>query len=726
MTGPGDGTAVDVDARAADLVARLTVEEKIQLVTGKEGIPAEDARAVGSDGFVAGVPRLGIPDLQLSGAGNGITDLIGRPDGAATAFPSPTAQTATWNRGLVREFGRRLGAEARAHGIDVVLGAAANLAIEPRSGRVFEFHGEDPVLAGEMVREELRGTQEQGVVACVKHFAANFQETGRFVVNSVVEERALREGELLAFEIAVRGSGVGAVMTAYNKLNGTYTTESSYLLDQVLRREWGFAGWVMSDWGSARSTVGSAMAGLDQEFPLARWFDGALCEAIEAGTVPEARLDEMNHRILRTLLAVGAMTGEPGGGGESRRPSPLEAHAESLPVARRIAEEGTVLLKNDGLLPLDPRRSRSVAVIGLHADVAVPAGAGSAAVNPIGGSPACGEPVGPLTPLWLPTSPLRALQEAMPDARVRHASGSDREAAVALARESEVVVLLADQQTGEHTDVPDLELPRDQAGLIAAVAEVNPDTIVVLETGGVVTMPWEPRVPAILAAWYPGHRGGEAIAAILTGTVNPSGKAPLTFPRSEADLPHPTLFGPREPPAPDSPDATLVNLLSNPGESFDAVYDEGLSLGWKWYEAKGIEPLFPFGHGLSYTEFAYRDPEVEPVADGWLITLVVANIGERAGAEVVQAYATLSRDEDRSPRRLVGWEKLELAAGEERRLAIAVPDLHLSIWDPTAGGWTLPRGSARIELAASSRDTRAEVVVVPGDRSRTRPADAES
>jgi beta-glucosidase len=716
------------DHRAAELVARMSLDEKLQLVTGYEGIPTKDGRplielpeqeqgltpemlppagAVGSDGFVPGVPRLGVPDLQLSGAGNGITDLVGRVDGAATSFPSAAAQAATWNRELVRAFGQRLGAEARAHGINVVLGAAANLAIEPRSGRVFEFHGEDPVLAGELVREEVRGTQEQGVVASVKHFAANFQETGRFVVNVVVEERALREGELLAFEIAVRGSDVGAVMTAYNKLNGTYTTESPYLLDQVLKREWGFRGWVMSDWGSAQSTVASAMAGLDQEFPLARWFGRALKRAVEAGEVPLAPLDDMVRRILRTLLAVGVMER----GEDWPRPSPREAHAQSLPVARQIAEEGTVLLKNGGLLPIDPAFAGRVAVIGLHADVGVPVGTGSAMVNPIGGSPVSGDSGGPFAPRWLPSSPLRALRAALPAAEVLHASGEDVQAAVALARDAELVVLFADQQTSEHVDVESLDLPRNQPELIEAVAAANPHTVIVLQTGGVVTMPWEPRVPAILAAWYPGHAGAEAIAAVLTGAVNPSGKTPLTFPRSEEDLPHRTVFAPPEP-APQATDATLVNLLAEPGASFDAVYDEGLLLGWKWYEAMRIEPRFAFGHGLSYTAFDVRDAEAATMADGIALALLLVNVGERAGAEVVQAYAALPQDAHASPRRLVGWEKVALAEGEQRRVTIIVPRLYLSVWDVAEGAWCLPQGTARIDLASSSRDVRASLGVV--------------
>ncbi|HXG71247.1 glycoside hydrolase family 3 C-terminal domain-containing protein [Plantibacter sp. RU18] len=712
------------DARASDLVEAMTLDEKIQLVTGYLGMPVDSAAhvvpggvfglteemtpppgAVGSDGFVPGVPRLGIPGLQLAGAGMGVTSLVPREGGESVSFPSAMAQASTWDVPLIREFGRRVGREARAQGINVMLGAACNLTIEPRSGRAFEYHGEDPILAGTITRQEMLGTQDEGVVASVKHFAANFQETGRFVVNSVVGERALREGELLAFEVALTGPadetdevGVGAVMTSYNKLNGTYASENHYLLTEVLKDEWGFSGWVMSDWGAAHSTVASALAGLDQEFPHAHWYGSRLRTAIENGEVPESRLDDMNLRILRSLIAVGALD-------SSGRPA-REIDA-CLNTAQRVAEEGIVLLQNDGVLPLSRSFSGVVGVIGSHADIAVPSGGGSGAVRPIGGDPVS-DAQGNLPRYWLPSSPVGALREALPKAEVRFDAGTDHAAAAILAAECDVVVVIAHQLTMEHFDVPDLHLPDAQDELITAVASTGTPTVVVLETGGVVLTPWRNDVAALLAAWYPGHRGGEALAAILSGAVAPSGKLPATFPDSEDDLPHREVFplpplrgkgGPVE--------LTLVNILAEKqGEYFDAVYDEGLLLGYKWFDATGKRVAFPFGHGLSYARFSYDGASVvSERTGGAVITVSLTNTGVVAGREVAQVYATLP-EAAATPRRLVGWVSAELEPGENREAIIRIPAIYLSVWSVAESRWVRAPGVVRFDIAASSRDVR--------------------
>ncbi|GAA1020628.1 glycosyl hydrolase [Acrocarpospora pleiomorpha] len=708
------------DQRAATLVAQLTLDEKIQLVTGYIGIPigadgpeTDDPMfkltpettpppgAVGSDGFVPGIPRLGIPDLQLAGAGVGITSLVERPGGENVVFPSSVAQTATWSEPLVREFGRRLGAEARAQGINVVLAGATNLSIEPRSGRNFEYHGEDPILAGAMVREELLGTQDSGVVASVKHFAANFQETGRFVVSSVVDERSLREGELLAFEVALTDGDVGAVMTSYNRINGVYSSENHYLLTEVLKQEWGFRGWVMSDWGAAHSTVPSALAGLDQEFPLAHWFGQALKDAVERGEVPLERLDDMNRRILRSLIAVGVLD-------RDASEKPASATEDNLDTAQRIAEEGIVLLKNNGVLPLSDAASR-VVVIGAHADIAVPSGGGSAAIRPIGGNPVEAAP-GALPQYWVPSSPLDALRRELPGAEITWFDGSDAEAAVSATEHADVAVVFAAQLTSEHFDVPDLGLADGQEELIAAVAAVAPRVVVVLETGGAVTMPWLDDVEAVVAAWYPGHRGGDAIARILTGRVNPSGKTPLTFPRSEDDLPHRAVFPMPPLPGQTGPvELTLVNLLKEQqGEYFDAVYDEGLLLGYKWYDAGDRAVAFPFGHGLSYTNYEYGAVDAQWTPEGARVTVSVRNAGAVDGKETVQVYATLPEDAA-APRRLVGWAKAELRSGETRTVTIDVPAKYLSVWSVANKIWSFPSGAFAIEAAESSRDSRGTV-----------------
>lgn len=710
------------DARAAELVAAMTLDEKIQLVTGYLGVPIDPGAAVeseglfglseemtpppgavGSDGFVPGIPRLGIPDLQLAGAGMGVTSLVPREGGESVSFPSAMAQTATWNPDLIREFGRRVGREARAQGINVMLGAATNLTIEPRSGRVFEYHGEDPLLAGTITRQELLGTQDEGVVASVKHYAANFQETGRFVVNSVVSERALREGELLAFEIALAETddegGVGAVMTSYNKLNGTYASENHYLLTEVLKDEWGFRGWVMSDWGAAHSTVASALAGLDQEFPHAYWYGARLKQAVEAGDVPLSRLDDMNHRILRTLIAVGVL--------DDRRERPAQDVEGSMATAQRIAEEGIVLLKNDGVLPLAAGFSGVVGVIGAHADLAVPSGGGSGAVRPIGGDP-ISAPGGMLPQFWLPTSPLESLRAALPGADVRFDAGADPGAAARFAAECDVVIVFAHQLTMEHFDVPGLDLPDEQNALIAAVADAGRPTVVVLETGGVVLTPWADDVSAVLAAWYPGHRGGEALAAVLTGAVTPSGKLPATFPRGEDDLPHREVFPMPPLPGREGPvELSLVNMLTEQqGAYFDAVYDEELLLGYKWFDAKNKAVVFPFGHGLSYTDFSYNDAAVSVDGSGdVVVSVTVTNTGDVAGREIVQIYATLPAHVA-APRRLAGWGAVTLAPGETGEVLVRIPATQLSTWSPQEKRWMLADGDAVLDIAASSRDVR--------------------
>ncbi|MEU6609523.1 glycoside hydrolase family 3 C-terminal domain-containing protein [Streptomyces shenzhenensis] len=476
--------------------------------------------ALGSDGFVPGVPRLGIPDLQLIGAGLGVTNLQRVPDRATTAFPSTLAQTASWDPAVSHAFGAALGAEARALGFNVLLAGAVNVAVEPRCGRLFEYRGEDPVLAGVMVAGELTGTQEQGVVASIKHFAANCQETGRFVVNSVLDECALRQGELLACEIGISRSGVGAVMTSYNKVNGACASENRYLLTEVLKQEWGFTGWVMSDWGATHSTVESALAGLDQEFFQHEHYGPALKDAVLRGAVPIDRLDDMVTRIVRTLNTVGLLGNPP-------TPAASIDPQRGADVAQAIAEQGIALLKNErALLPLDPNRVRSVAVIGGHADIAVPCGAGSATVSPQGGDPVRGD-ANPAhafpTEVWVASSPLESLRTAAPHTEFRYASGDDPAAAAAPAAECDTAVVFAVQQASEHFDLPDLQLPADQAALIRTVAAANPDTVVVLETAGPVLTDWATEVPAVVEAWLPGQRGGQAIANVLLGHVKTTG-----------------------------------------------------------------------------------------------------------------------------------------------------------------------------------------------------------
>ncbi|MGC2735501.1 MAG: glycoside hydrolase family 3 protein, partial [Candidatus Acidiferrales bacterium] len=552
---PWTNAKLSPDERADLLLEQMALDEKIQLLHGSFGaplgklVPAAPPRALGGDGFVPGIPRLGIPDLNLIGAGLGVTDLGHRANGQSTALPSSLAETSSWDLEIGYAAGKVVGEETRDEGFNVSLGGGIDVTREPRNGRNFEYHGEDPLLAGKITGQELRAIQDQGVVADIKHYAINDQESGRFTVSSNLDKRSMREIDLLAFEIAIKDSGVGTVMCAYNRVNDVYSCENDYLLNEVLKKDWGFKGWVMSDWGATHSTVKAANAGLDQEFFLSQYFSAPLKEAVEKGEVPMARLDDMVHRVLRTLFAVGVMDHPP-------VVTPINVK-EDADVAQRIAEQGTVLLKNDdGQLPLDASRIRSIAVIGSHADIAVLSGGGSAQVNPVGGNAVPARPVAAddtdaflAIQVWDPSSPLRAIRAKSPRSKVEFASGLDAGAAAKLAGNAEVALVFAHQHTHENADLKSLALPDGQDELIRRVAAANPRTIVVLENGDPVLMPWLASVKAVLETWYPGARGGEAIANILFGDVNPSGKLVLSFPKSEADLPRPVLQGPPAPPA---------------------------------------------------------------------------------------------------------------------------------------------------------------------------------
>ena len=684
----------------------MTLDEKIQLLHGSFGaplgklVPEAPPRALGGDGFVPGIPRLGIPDLNLIGAGLGVTDLGHRANGQSTALPSSLAETSSWDLEIGYAAGKVIGKETRDEGFNVSLGGGIDVMREPRNGRNFEYHGEDPLLAGKITGQELRAIQDQWVVADIKHYAINDQESGRFTVSSNLDKRSMREIDLLAFEIAIKDSGVGTVMCAYNRVNAVYSCENDYLLNEVLKKDWGFKGWVMSDWGATHSTVKAANAGLDQEFFLSQYFSAPLKEAVEKGEVPMARLDDMVHRILRTLFAVGVMDHPPA-------VTPIDVKQDA-DVAQHIAEQGAVLLKNDaGQLPLDASKVRSIAVIGSHADIAVLSGGGSAQVNPVGGNAVPAKPVADddtdaflAIQVWDPSSPLRAIRAKSPQSKVVFASGLDRDAAAKLAGDSEVAIVFAHQHTHENADLKSLVLPDEQDELIRRVAARNPHTIVVLENGDPVLMPWLGSVKAVLETWYPGARGGEAIANILFGEVNPSGKLVLSFPKSEADLPRPVLQGPPAPPAGQKPDANIFTRDT----FFDVNYGEGMKVGYRWYDAENKEPLFPFGFGLSYSSFAYTKLRVDS-APQVSVAFRLKNTGDRAGAEVAQVYLGLPMSAGEPPKRLVGWKKVKLGPGETQEVTVSIAARSLAIFDVARNGWKIVPGEYRVFVGGSSRET---------------------
>lgn len=672
------------DKRADLLIRQMSLVEKIGLIHGGTNYEGPESPippgSLGGAGWIPGIPRLGIPDLQMTDGRSGVanTGHLGR---YATALPTPLLTGASWDLDVAYEFGALLGKETRDLGFHVSLGGTANLIREPRNGRNFECLSEDPILLGKMLGRLLKGTQDQGVIGNINRYAVNDQETGRTSVNVVIDERSLRETDLLAFEIAIKESGVGTVMCAYNLVNRDYACENNHLLNDILKNAWGFQGWVMTDWGANHSTVKSALAGLDQEMPTGHHF-GKLKAAVEKGELPLSRLDDMVHRILRTEFAFGVFDNPP-------TPRPVNPFT-GAEVAQRVAERGIVLLKNAaGQLPLEASRIRSIAVIGSHADVGVISGWGSNQVAAAGGNPvpSAGRIV------WHPSSPLKAIRAKAPKAKVEYDDGNDPAAAAKLAAASDVAIVFVNQHTTEGGDVATLSLPGNQDSLISRVAAANRHTIVVLETGGPVTMPWLNGVSAVLEAWYPGIRGGEAIAGILFGEVNPSAKLPVTFPKSETDLPHVAI----EPPSAGAPGA------ANP-PPFDLQYSEGLKVGYKWFDAANKEPLFPFGFGLSYTTYSYAGLRVRQGKDV-AVTFAVTNTGKLAGTEIAQVYASLPAPAAEPPKRLVAWKPLALAPGETRTVTLTLDPYSLSIFNVDKNDWELAPGQYKLYVGGSSRST---------------------
>jgi len=703
------------DQRADMVIKEMTLDEKIQLLHGPGWqalfAPQESGpltRAIAILGFIPGIPRLGIPDLQMTDSNQGIS-LAGVKGRYATALPSGEAMASAWDPALSYEIGTLLGQEMRDMGFNMSLGSGVNMIREPRNGRTFEYKGEDPLLAGTLAGQELKAEKALHLITDVKHYAVNDQDSGRIVVNSIISQRAMRESDLLAFQIALKDSGAGAVMCSYNRINGTYGCENSYTLTDVLKKDFGFKGFVVSDWGATQSTVKAATAGLDIEMPGNDSFGEPLKKAVQSGEVSQERLDDMVHRILRTEFDSGIVDDPPQG----ESPNVMRGFA----VAQKTEERGAVLLKNvHEQLPLNAPSIRSIAVIGGHADVGVMSGGGSSQVSPAGGNPVPPTPdqlKNPLASFMLVavyhrSAPLKGIEAKAPRAVVKFDPGTDPASAAALAKSSQLAIVFVTQHESEGMDLKNLSLPDNQDALIEAVAAANPHTIVVLETGGAVLMPWIDKVAAVVEAWYPGIRGSEAIANLLFGDVNPSGKLPLTFPRSEADLPHPLHLDPPKPDA-DHPVPKLagapgmIGMAMGIGPFFDVHYDEGLKVGYKWYDAEKKPVLFPFGFGLSYTTFAYSGLSIKP-GESSTVSFTVKNSGKRPGIETAQVYASLPDSAGEPPKRLVGWTKVELGPGESKQVSISVDRDRLSIFDDASDSWKLVPGNYVIHVGGSSQD----------------------
>lgn len=686
------------DERARATEAQMTDDERFSLIISLIGavpsigvprdkrIPAEVTNM--SAGYTAGIPRLGIPALQSSDASMGVTNPGYRPDDkGATAFPASILVGASFNPRLAREGGAAIGREARSRGFNIMLAGGINLTRDVRNGRNFEYYGEDPLHSALLAVEAVSGIQGEGVISTLKHFTLNCNETNRHWLDAIIDPAAHRESDLLAFQMAIERSEPGSIMSGYNKINGEYAGGNHHLLNDVLKGAWGYKGWVMSDWGAVPEWE-FALKGLDQESGIqidvmtwgAEAFTDRLRAAYAEGQFPKARLSDMVRRILRSAYAVGI---------DRWGPAPAVDMARHNEIALDAARQGIVLLKNDGVLPLATDGPLKVAVIGGHAHLGVPTGTGSGAVLPVGGHAAViniggtGAMGGGRSLFLLPSSPLAELKRLLPKAKFEYDPGQMPAEAALLARRSDVVIAFGIRVEGEGFDNADMTLPWGQDAVIDAVTRANRNTIVVLETGNPISMPWRNRVRAIVQAWYPGQAGGQAIAEVLTGKVNPSGRLPITFPRRLADTPRPRLAG-----------------LGTPwGTATTIRYDEGAEVGYRWYAKMRKRPLYAFGHGLSYTSFAYRDLEVKG-GETISATFTVTNIGKRHGADVPQVYLTNAAGDRRL--RLLGFERVELEPGASRSIAVTADPRLLARFDPGTSQWRIAAGTYDIAIGRSA------------------------
>ncbi|TCJ37065.1 glycoside hydrolase family 3 protein [Parafrankia sp. BMG5.11] len=692
--------------RAQETLRQLTFDEKIGLISGKmlSFVPAAK-RPPGvtlGAGWVAGVERLGVPALVETDASLGVSNLLQMREGdVATQLPSGLALASTWNPDLIHRGGQMIGSEARAKGFNVMLVGGVNLVRDPRAGRNFEYLGEDPLLAGALVGAQISGVQSNDLIGTIKHFALNDQETGRNVHNVVMDEAPMRESDLLAFQIGIERGKPASVMCAYNRVNGRYACENDFLLNQVLRKDWGYDGFVMSDWGAVHSSE-AILAGLDQQsgdqIDQKRWFSTEMTPKVQSNAIPISAVDQAVSRILTAIYRQGLdkwSTAE-------RADIPYSANSQ---VALQAAEQGIVLLRNENnLLPLN-NDVRTIAVVGRDIDKGVLTGGGSSQVVPVGGFKVY--EVAGTGPAKLfarrgvgGTAPLQALREAMPGATVMFSDGADPAAAAAAAAKADVAIVFAEKWATETNDHADLSLEDGQDALIQAVAQANPRTVVVLQTGNPVLMPWLDQTPAVISAWFSGQRGGEAIAKVLTGAVNPSGHLPITFPASLDQLPHRVLPGSDAPRA--DAETRAVYGVQAGTKPFDFGYPEGSDAGYRWYDAKGFKPLFAFGHGLSYTRFSQSGLKV---SGGQRLTIgfVMTNEGERSGADVAQVYVSRRG----KAKRLVGWKRADLAPGQSAQAEIAVDPRVVADFDTTLRKWVVPAGTYTVELAHSATQVAA-------------------
>ncbi|QPP05434.1 glycosyl hydrolase [Streptomyces bathyalis] len=650
---PWTDRSLSPEERADLLLDAMTLDEKVRMLHGTVGSP------VPTTGYIAPIRRLGVPGVTMTDGPAGV-----RNGQQATALPAPVAQAASFDTEVAREYGRTLGREARARGQMQVFGPGTNIQRVPVNGRNFEYYSEDPYLAGTMAGADATGIQSQGVIATVKHFMANNQETDRMTVSADIDERTLHEIYGKPFDLAVQKSRPGSVMCSYNRVNTVYACSNSQTLRTMLRSRFGFDGYVVSDYPSTHRTSDLA-AGLNVELPLPVLVNSLTVRAAKLrGALPQEAIDQRVREVLTVLFRFGFFERD------GTATSPVDEAAGNA-TAQHVAEQSAVLLKNDEALPLTGSAKR-IAVIGSAAADSVQGG-GSSKVDPLSEDTALGA----------------VRKRAGDSAQVTYHDGRLPGLAAKAARSADVALVFAQDKEEEGSDRADLSLPGNQDELIAKVAEANPRTIVVLQTGGPVLMPWLPQVKSVLETWYPGARGGAATARLLWGDVNPSGKLPQTFPVREDEVPANTK-------------------AQYPGVNGTAHYTERVDVGYRWYDGTGTEPLFPFGHGLSYSSFAYSDLRLEKNSGGpddpVELSFTVTNSGTRAGSEAPQVYVSKPDTEvDSPPRELGGYRKVSLEPGESKEVRVSVDPQQLSYWDTGSDEFRVRKGEYGIAVGSSSR-----------------------
>ena len=713
------------DAAIDELIAQMSLDEKVNMLHSKTNMSS------------AGVERLGIADMNYADGPFGIRE-EGQPNGfmsagwtldSATFFPTGSALAATWSEELAYRYGTGMGREARLRGKDVILGPAVNIQRLPVGGRTYEYLSEDPILSAALALEYTKGVQDQGTAVCIKHFAVNNQETNRGSVNVIVDERTLREIYLKPFERAVIEGGAMSVMPAYNKVNGDYCSENEHLLNEILRGEWGFKGFTVSDWGGTHSTMGAMLHGLNVQMTGSNYLGQPVIDSIATGALTEAMVDEKVRQILRVRMAVEAVPADVAN-------TVMTSQPESQKIALEVAEKSIVLLKNEGVLPIKDD-VRKIAVIGQNAVLKTQSGGMGAGVKALyeitpleGITKRAGSGVEVVYAPGYKNYPGFRWGRMPAEPNPLEAAAIDEPAdpallaeAVALAKDADIVLFFGGTNKSIETEGSDrksIKLPCGQEELVKALREANPNLVSVLVSGGPTDLQvLEPESPAIVQAWWNGTEGGTALAEVLFGDIAPSGKLPFTFPVKLEDSPayaignfpgnnegadlFTLMFRPDVMAMSQEERQKLIASLPKP----ESHYTEGFLVGYRWFDTKAVKPMFAFGHGLSYVDFEYGNLTAKTGRNSVNVSFKLRNCGDMPADEVVQVYVHRVDSAVEWPEKeLKAFKRVTLKAGESRKVSLSIPMDDLRHWDEAASSWALEKGSLQILVGAASDDIR--------------------